>query len=155
MPVAKQELIEKAITAKKNNTVVAGDHEKVHEGGSDDAAKIYRSVDIVAEEDLVQQVLPGKDSSKGTLCRFNDQVKPDNDDELTISEANNEQIKRSAETKVVSDFKKKQAKSRDKILELTFNLAVEILSTFDLITDGYLIYVFAMSKHTAWLCLNI
>ena len=55
----------------------------------------------------------------------------------------------------MSDFQKKQGKSRDKVLELTFNLTVEILSTFDLITDGYLIYVFAMSKHTAWLCLNI
>ena len=34
-------------------------------------------------------------------------------------------------------------------------MIIELLSTFDLITDGYLLYKFALSRHTAWLCLNI
>jgi glycerol-3-phosphate cytidylyltransferase-like family protein len=54
LPKAKQDAIKKSIEDKKNNLVVVGDHEKVADSKDDDVAKVLRSVDIVAEEDLVQ-----------------------------------------------------------------------------------------------------
>jgi hypothetical protein len=54
LPKAKQDAIKKSIEDKKNNLVVAGDHEKVADSKDDDVAKVLRSVDIVAEEDIVQ-----------------------------------------------------------------------------------------------------
>ena len=41
------------------------------------------------------------------------------------------------------------------MVEQILSLVIEVLSAFDFVTDGYLMYKFAMSKHTAWLCINI
>lgn len=37
-----------------------------------------------------------------------------------------------------------------RIPELLLNLTIELISTSDLISDGYLLYKFAQSKHLAW-----
>jgi hypothetical protein len=43
----------------------------------------------------------------------------------------------------------------DQLVEASFSFIIELLSTFDFITDGYLIYKFGASVHTAWLCCNL
>lgn len=106
LPQEKQDAIYKSIADKQRTLTTGGDHEAAHADVNDKTAAILRSVDVVAKEDQVQVLLPPKEA-KNTLCRFNDTVKPDDDDELTIKDATAEQIKRSEDTKVVSDFKKK------------------------------------------------
>ena len=44
---------------------------------------------------------------------------------------------------------------KDKIVEQIFFLFIEFLSTFDLITDGFILYELARSDHIGWLCAMI
>ena len=49
----------------------------------------------------------------------------------------------------------KTKKNWSTMVELIESFLIESLSTFDLITDGYLIYKFVQSRHTAWTCVNL
>lgn len=137
----------------KAEAEIAAEKDKENEADPDFLNKFKSQSGVSSDQVSLLQPKEGEESNG--LIRFNPDFDGEYKYESTIKQATLAQMKKTLDLQKFIHRPVKKRDGLDKLVEQLFSLVIEVLSAFDFITDGYLIYKFAMSRHTAWLCCNI